>query len=92
MGEIFPSKVRGHAASVATAFNWACSFAVTKSFNDLVGTIGAHGAFWFFGFFCFTSIFFVYMFVPETKGHSLENIEKRMLEKKPKEMSCSSKL
>jgi facilitated trehalose transporter len=84
MGEIFPGKVRGHAASVATAFNWACSFAVTKSFNDLTNAIGAHGAFWFFGICCFLSIFFVIFFVPETKGHSLENIEKHMLDKKSK--------
>jgi len=87
MGEIFPSKVRGHAASVSTAFNWACSFAVTKFFNDLMDVLGAHGAFWFFGIICFLSIFFVTIFVPETKGHSLENIEKHMMQKKPsKEM------
>lgn len=81
MGEIFPSKVRGHAASVATAFNWACSFIVTKTFNDLLEILGAHGAFWFFGILCFVSIFFVIAFVPETKGQSLESIEQRMLEK-----------
>lgn len=90
MGEIFPAKVRGHAASVATAFNWACSFAVTKCFNDLIAALGAHGAFWFFGIICFLSIFFVFFFVPETKGHSLENIEKRMLEKKSKNKRVES--
>jgi facilitated trehalose transporter len=37
MGEILPAKVRGSAASVATAFNWACTFVVTKTFTDLVG-------------------------------------------------------
>jgi len=84
MGEIFPSKVRGHAASVATAFNWACSFAVTKCYNDLTEAVGAHGAFWFFGGLCFLSIIFVVLFVPETKGHSLENIEKHMMNKKSK--------
>lgn len=84
MGEIFPSKVRGHAASVATAFNWACSFIVTKTFNDLLETLGAHGAFWFFGILCFISIFFVIAFVPETKGYSLEAIEQKMLEKSKK--------
>lgn len=35
MGEIFPSRIRGAAASMATAFNWACTFVVTKSFVDL---------------------------------------------------------
>ena len=35
MGEIFPSRIRGAAASMATAFNWACTFLVTKTFMDL---------------------------------------------------------
>ena len=82
MGEIFPSKVRGHAASVATAFNWTCSFIVTKTFSDLMDTVGAYGTFWFFGIVCLLSVIFVTLFVPETKGHSLEDIENHMLKKK----------
>jgi facilitated trehalose transporter len=39
MGEILPSKVRGLAASIATAFNWLCVFAVTKTFIDIIGEI-----------------------------------------------------
>lgn len=35
MGEVFPSRIRGTAASFATAFNWACTFLVTKTFMDL---------------------------------------------------------
>lgn len=37
MGEILPGKIRGSAASVATAFNWACTFVVTKTFMDIIG-------------------------------------------------------
>lgn len=37
MGEILPAKIRGSAASVATAFNWTCTFIVTKTFVDLIG-------------------------------------------------------
>lgn len=37
MGEILPAKIRGTAASVATAFNWSCTFIVTKSFADMIG-------------------------------------------------------
>lgn len=37
MGEILPAKIRGSAASVATGFNWSCTFIVTKTFNDLIG-------------------------------------------------------
>lgn len=37
MGEILPAKIRGTAASVATGFNWSCTFIVTKTFADLIG-------------------------------------------------------
>lgn len=36
MGEILPGKIRGSAASVATAFNWLCTFIVTKTFPDIL--------------------------------------------------------
>lgn len=37
MGEILPAKIRGTAASVATGFNWTCTFVVTKSFQNIIG-------------------------------------------------------
>lgn len=37
MGEILPAKIRGNAASVATGFNWTCTFIITKSFASLIG-------------------------------------------------------
>lgn len=37
MGEILPAKIRGSAASVATGFNWSCTFIVTKTFKDIIG-------------------------------------------------------
>lgn len=39
LGEILPGKIRGTAASVATAFNWMCTFIVTKTFNDLISEL-----------------------------------------------------
>ena len=39
MGEILPAKIRGSAASVATAFNWTCTFIVTKTFIDMIGEL-----------------------------------------------------
>lgn len=36
MGEILPAKIRGKAASVATAFNWTCTFVVTKTFANMI--------------------------------------------------------
>ncbi|XP_032589789.1 facilitated trehalose transporter Tret1 isoform X2 [Drosophila grimshawi] len=79
MGEILPAKIRGSAASVATAFNWTCTFVVTKSFLDMIKLIGAHGAFWLFGVICCIGMFFVIFCVPETQGKTLEDIERKMM-------------
>ncbi|XP_038120020.1 facilitated trehalose transporter Tret1 isoform X1 [Culex quinquefasciatus] len=78
MGEILPGKIRGSAASVATAFNWSCTFVVTKTFADVIAAIGTHGAFWLFGSVCVVGLVFVIMYVPETQGKSLEDIERKM--------------
>lgn len=78
MGEILPGKIRGSAASVATAFNWMCTFIVTKTFTDIVTSIGQSGAFWMFGSVCFVGLFFVIFCVPETQGKTLEDIERKM--------------
>ncbi|KAI4480039.1 hypothetical protein M0804_010400 [Polistes exclamans] len=77
MGEILPARIRGTAASIATAFNWTCTFVVTKTYEDFKELTGAHGTFWFFGIICALGVIFVYIWVPETRGRSLEEIEKR---------------
>ncbi|XP_073989536.1 facilitated trehalose transporter Tret1-like isoform X2 [Rhodnius prolixus] len=76
MGEILPAKIRGSAGSMVTSFNWACTFLVTKTYVDLTLLIGSHGAFWLFGVICLISLAFVIIFVPETRGRSLEEIER----------------
>ncbi|XP_043265491.1 facilitated trehalose transporter Tret1-like isoform X1 [Colletes gigas] len=77
MGEILPVKIRGSAASVATAFNWTCTFVVTKTYQDIVSVFGTHGTFWMFGVIVLVGFVFVIFCVPETRGRSLEEIEKR---------------
>ncbi|XP_043516632.1 facilitated trehalose transporter Tret1-like isoform X1 [Frieseomelitta varia] len=77
MGEILPVKIRGSAASVATAFNWTCTFVVTKTYEDIVSVIGPYGTFWMFGTIVVVGFVFVIICVPETRGRSLEEIEKR---------------
>ncbi|KAL6266492.1 hypothetical protein P5V15_003341 [Pogonomyrmex californicus] len=98
MGEILPAKIRGSAASIATSFNWLCTFIVTKTFEDVIGVIGAHGTFWMFGAIVVLGLIFVIVSVPETRGRSLEEIEKRftgptrrmsaVANMKPTPMSC----
>ncbi|XP_017020083.1 facilitated trehalose transporter Tret1-2 homolog [Drosophila kikkawai] len=83
MGEILPAKVRGQAASLVTAFNWFCTFVVTKSFQDMIDLIGTHGAFWLFMAILVIGLLFVIFFVPETRGKTLEDIERKMMRRLP---------
>ncbi|XP_043196353.1 facilitated trehalose transporter Tret1-like [Amphibalanus amphitrite] len=78
LGEGLPSRIRGSAGSVATAFNWACTFVVTKTFTDMIHSIGAHGTFWVFGACTAVGLLFTIGFMPETRGKTLEDIEKNL--------------
>lgn len=77
--EIYPLKIRGLGASLATCMNWASNLLVTATFLKLVDIIGESGTFSIYMMFSFLSLFFVYFCVPETKGISLEQIEKNLL-------------
>lgn len=78
MTYLFSARIRGSAASLATAFNWSCTFVVTKTFTNMKNLIGFGGAFWLFGSICLVSMIFVVLCVPETQGKSLEDIERNM--------------
>lgn len=78
LGEILPSKIRGTAASLATGFNWTCTFMVTKTFQNTIAVIHMYGTVWLFAIFCFIGLLFVIFFLPETRGKTLEEIEKRI--------------
>lgn len=75
VSEVFPLKIRGVAMSICTVSNFAFNFFVVGSFPILLHRIGGAWTFWMFGFVSLLCIIFVYFFVPETKGISLEQIE-----------------
>ena len=75
VSEVFPLKIRGIAMSICTVSNFAFNFFVVGSFPILLHRIGGAWTFWMFGAVSFLCIIFVYFFVPETKGISLEQIE-----------------
>lgn len=76
IAEIYPLTVRGAAMSVATLANWAANFVVTISFLTLVGAFGGHWVFFLFAFLTLVALAYFYRAVPETKGRSLEDIER----------------
>jgi len=62
--------------AVATSAVWAACYLVSQTFPILVERIGSAATFWTYGAMCAVAIVFVARFVPETKGRSLEEIER----------------
>ncbi len=79
LSEIFPNKVRGTAMSIATLALWIACFALTYTFPLLNAGLGASGSFLLYGVICAAGFMFIYRNVPETKGRSLEELEKEIL-------------
>jgi SP family sugar porter-like MFS transporter len=79
LSEIFPNRIRGAAMAVATVSLWLASFLLTYSFPLLNHAFGASGTFWLYGIICIAGLLFIYKKLPETKGKSLEEIEKEVL-------------
>jgi MFS transporter, SP family, xylose:H+ symportor len=79
IAEIFPNRVRGAAVSAAVSALWVACFVLTFAFPLLQGGIGMARTFWVYASICFAGLVFVYKCVPETKGKSLEAIERELL-------------
>jgi sugar porter (SP) family MFS transporter len=82
MAEICPTRVRGRAMSVATVFLWCGTLLVTLTFLSLVTAFTAPGVFLLYALVSIAALLFVWRRVPETKGRTLEEIEKFWLGQK----------
>lgn len=78
LSEIFPNRIRGFAMSVGTFALWAACFVLTYSFPLLNKMLKASGTFWLYGFICVLGFWFIFRRLPETKGKSLEEIERQI--------------
>ncbi len=76
MGELFPSRYRSILGPLSSSFNLMCTFTVVRSFPVMQVTMTKYGAFWFFMCCTLLGIVFVFFLLPETKGKTLEDIEK----------------
>lgn len=76
INEIFPNRVRGRAVAFATAVNWGAAFLVSEFFLTLLDWVGSTGTFWLFALFAVIAFVWIYRKVPETKGRTLEEIER----------------
>jgi sugar porter (SP) family MFS transporter len=87
LSEVFPTSIRGRAMAIATLCLWAANYVVSQTFpmiNEspwLVEHFHHAFAFWLYGAMCVITILFVWRFVPETKGKTLEEIEQLWMRK-----------
>jgi sugar porter (SP) family MFS transporter len=78
ISEIYPARIRGKSMSIATIANWGANFVVAISFLTLLNTISNAGTFFLLGFLSLTAVAYFWRKVPETKGLTLEEIERDM--------------
>jgi MFS family permease len=76
IAEIFPNRIRGAAVSVAVSALWIACFILTFAFPWLQRSAGIAATFWIYAAICVAGFAFVRAKVPETKGRSLEQIER----------------
>ncbi len=79
VGEIFPTRVRGRAVAMATSAVWIGALTVTFLFPAMLERIGASGAFGIFAAITAVGVVFIWKALPETKGKTLEDIERSWL-------------
>ncbi|XP_057950209.1 probable inositol transporter 2 [Malania oleifera] len=76
--EIYPLRFRGVCGGIAATANWISNLIVAQSFLSLTQAIGTSWTFLIFGLISVVALFFVLVYVPETKGLPIEDIEKML--------------
>ncbi len=74
VSEIFPTRVRGAAASLSVVFLWGGNYVVSQFFPAMLAALGGN-VFYVYALMCLLCFVFVLLYVPETKGKTLEQIE-----------------
>ncbi len=82
VSEIFPNKIRGSAVAFASFTQWIFNFLVVLFFPYFLVSVGGASTFLFLALMSFLQWLFTYLYVPETKGKSLEEIEQLWLKRK----------
>ncbi len=80
ISEIFPNRIRGAAMSVAVSALWIACFLLTYTFPILNAKLGPAGTFWLYAAICVAGFLFIFAKLPETKGKTLEQIERDLVD------------
>jgi SP family arabinose:H+ symporter-like MFS transporter len=81
IAEIFPNKIRGRAASIATSTLWTGTLVVTFTFLSLVRRFDISGTFAIYAVLSLVSFMYIWKRVPETRGKTLEEIQQNWQKK-----------
>ncbi|KAF2892677.1 hypothetical protein ILUMI_13494, partial [Ignelater luminosus] len=76
--ELFPPEIKSVASAAAGTFNWFIAFLITNFYFDLKQAIGGDVTFYIFAAVCIVGTVFVFIVVPETKGKSLDQIQREL--------------
>ncbi len=79
LSEIFPNKIRGAAMSVATFSLWIACYLLTLTFPIFVEWFSSAITFWLYAIICVVGYIVILRFLSETKGISLEQLEKKLV-------------
>ena len=83
LSEIFPNKIRGAAMSAATFSLWVACYILTLTFPILVEWLNPANTFWIYAAICILGYFIIFRFLPETRGISLEQLERKLVRETP---------
>ena len=81
LAEIFPNSIRGVAMATCTFALWVGCCTLTFTFPSMNASLGSSGSFWIYSAICLCAFSFLWKRCPETKGKSLEELEKELIEK-----------
>ncbi|GAD26213.1 sugar-proton symporter [Gluconobacter thailandicus NBRC 3257] len=76
--EVYPLSCRGKGMSLVAGSHWGADLIISLTTLSLVQGLGAHMTFWLFALVNAFAVFFVLRYVPETKGQSLEQLERSL--------------
>lgn len=76
ISEIYPLQVRGAGMALAVPLQWGANLLVSFTYLAGIAALRPQGMFWLFAFVCACCVAFIWIFVPETKGVSLEALER----------------
>ena len=79
LAEIFPNRIRGVAMGVCTFALWVGCCTLTFSFPSMNASLGSSGTFWAYSLICVCAFVYLWRNCPETKGKSLEELEKELV-------------